>query len=164
MARDDHIAARERSDPAVSSGGQEAFDALAGLMRSNPARLRGRCRDRQAACSASCARPFADPHIMALSLTAGQNAGAFACAVTGTHGASLTCPAGDGDVQVWPAPPGRREVMNIALASPVGRARLEVPAFATSGFLHRTDSIVAAGRENEFIDLDNELGQLLGRA
>jgi hypothetical protein len=75
----------------------------------------------------------------------------------------LTCPAGDGDVQVWPAMPGRREVLNIALSSPFGRARLEAPAFATSGFLYLTYGIVAAGRENEFIDFDNELGQLLWR-
>jgi hypothetical protein len=68
------------------------------------------------------------------------------------------------DVQVWPAPPGRREVLNIALSSPFGRARLEAPALATSGFLYLTYCIVAAGRENEFIDLDNELGQLLWRA
>jgi hypothetical protein len=76
----------------------------------------------------------------------------------------LTCPAGEGDVRVWPASPGRREVLNIALSSPFGQARFEAPASATSGFLHLTYGIVAAGREDEFIDVDNELGQLLRRA
>jgi Streptomyces sporulation and cell division protein, SsgA len=76
----------------------------------------------------------------------------------------LTCPAGEGDVRVWPASPGRREVLNIALSSPFGQARFEAPTSATSGFLHLTYGIVAAGREDEFIDVDNELGQLLRRA
>jgi hypothetical protein len=76
----------------------------------------------------------------------------------------LTRPAGDGDVHVWPAPPARREVLNIALSSPFGQARFEASASATSGFLYLTYGIIAAGREDEFIDVDNELGQLLRRA
>src|ERR1700728_1028752 len=50
----------------------------------------------------------------------------------------LTCPAGGGDVQVWPASPGRHAVLNIALSSPFGQARFEARASATSGFLHLT--------------------------
>jgi Streptomyces sporulation and cell division protein, SsgA len=76
----------------------------------------------------------------------------------------LACPAGDGDVRVWPASPGRREVLNIALSSPSGQARFEAPASAISGFLHLTYGIVAAGREDELIDFDGELGQMLRRA
>jgi hypothetical protein len=76
----------------------------------------------------------------------------------------LAYPAGDGDVQVCPAPPGRRDVLNIALSSPSGQARFEAPASATSDFLHLTYDIIAAGREDEFIDVDDELDELPWRA
>ena len=76
----------------------------------------------------------------------------------------LACPAGDGDVQVWPASPGRREVLNIALSSPFGQARFEAPVSATADFLHLTYGIVAAGQEDEFIDVDSELDEILWRA
>jgi len=95
MTREDDIAARERSDPAVSSGGQDDFDALVapdavdpGVAQGQvpgPAGGRGMLGELRIA--------VADSHIVALYLTAGQNAGAFACAVTGTHGGQLTgCP------------------------------------------------------------------------
>jgi Streptomyces sporulation and cell division protein, SsgA len=76
----------------------------------------------------------------------------------------LAYPAGEGDVQVCPDPRGRRDVLSIALSSPFGQARFEAPASATSDFLHLTYDIVAAGRENDFINVDDELGQLLWRA
>ena len=78
--------------------------------------------------------------------------------------AGLTGPAGDGDVQVWPASPGRGDVLNIALSSPFGHARFEAPVSATADFLRLTYGIVAAGQEDEFIDVDDELDELLWRA
>jgi hypothetical protein len=76
----------------------------------------------------------------------------------------LACPAGDGDVRVWPAFPGRCDVLNIALSSPFGQAHFEAPVSATADFLLLTYGIVAAGREDEFIDVDGELDELLWRA
>jgi hypothetical protein len=35
---------------------------------------------------------------------------------------------------------------------------------ATADFVHRTYSVIADGREDEFIDLDGELDELLWRA
>jgi hypothetical protein len=76
----------------------------------------------------------------------------------------LACPAGEGDVRVWPASPAGREVLNIALSSPFGQAHFNAPVPATADFLRLTYDLVAAGREDEFIDVDGELDELLWRA
>ena len=69
---------------------------------------------------------------------------------------------GDGDVEVWPAAPDEDEgTLNLALSSPFGNARFEVPLSALADFLHRTYKVVPAGREPEFIDIDAELENLL---
>jgi hypothetical protein len=78
--------------------------------------------------------------------------------------AGLPQPAGEGDVRVWPGPPDGREVLNIALSSPFGQAHFEAPANAVADFLRRTYGLIAAGREDEFIDVDSELDALLWRA
>jgi len=78
--------------------------------------------------------------------------------------AGLPQRAGEGDVQVWPGPPDGREVLNIALSSPFGQAHFEAPANAVADFLRRTYGLIAAGREDEFIDVDSELDALLWRA
>jgi len=86
---------------------------------------------------------------------------------------------GEGDVQVWPSarscadddgpdaiaaagPTGA--VLNIELSSPFGQARFEAPAQAMSAFLQRSYQIVPAGRESDYIDIETELNDLLGRA
>jgi hypothetical protein len=76
----------------------------------------------------------------------------------------LEGPAGEGDVQVWPADEHGREVLNIALSSPFGEAHFEAPRSATSAFLNRTYEVIAPGLEAEFIDVDGELDELLWRA
>jgi hypothetical protein len=78
--------------------------------------------------------------------------------------AGLEGPAGEGDVQVWPSDEHGTEVLNLALSSPFGEAHFEAPRSATAAFLTRTFEMIAAGRENEFLDLDTELDDLLWRA
>jgi hypothetical protein len=76
----------------------------------------------------------------------------------------LVCSSGEGDVRVWPGSPGRLEVLHIALSSPFGNAHFEAQVSETADFLQLTYGIVAAGREDEFIDVDGELDELLWRA
>ncbi len=70
------------------------------------------------------------------------------------------CPAGDGDVQVWPDGVDG-EVLNIALSSPFGHALFEAPAAAVAEFVRRTYNLVPAGRECDFVDFDSEIDELL---
>lgn len=92
MTREDDIAARERSGPAVSSGSLDAFGALVAPDAVGPGVAQGQvpgpAGDRRMLGELRTA--FADPPVAALYLTAGQNAGAFPCAVTSTHGGELT--------------------------------------------------------------------------
>ncbi len=76
----------------------------------------------------------------------------------------LACPAGEGDVRVWPGSPAGREVLNIALSSPFGEAHFKAPVPPTADFLRLTYDLVAGGREDELIDVDGELDELLWRA
>jgi hypothetical protein len=78
---------------------------------------------------------------------------------------------GEGDVQVWPSEPADSEdsgsddiVLNIELSSPFGQAHFEAPAEAMSAFLRRTYSIVPAGKESGFVDIESELNELLRQA
>ena len=78
---------------------------------------------------------------------------------------------GEGDVQVWPSEPADAEdggsddiVLNIELSSPFGQAHFEAPAEAMSAFLRRTYSIVPAGKESTFVDIESELNELLRQA
>ena len=69
---------------------------------------------------------------------------------------------GDGDVQVWPGPPGGGHgSLNMGLSSPYGDALFEVPLAPLAEFLHRTFEIVPAGHETEFVDIETELDDLL---
>jgi hypothetical protein len=76
----------------------------------------------------------------------------------------LECPAGEGDVQVWPGEDGEDEVLNIALSSPFGEAQFVAPRDSTAAFLTRTYEVVALGHESEYVDVDGELDELLWRA
>lgn len=72
--------------------------------------------------------------------------------------------AGEGDVQVWPSDEHGRELLNLALSSPFGEAHFEAPRAATAAFLARTFEMIAEGSESEFLDVDDELDDLLWRA
>jgi Streptomyces sporulation and cell division protein, SsgA len=76
----------------------------------------------------------------------------------------LEGPAGEGDVQVWPADEQGHELLNIALSSPFGEAHFEAPTRDVSDFLRRTYRIVPAGEESGFVDVEAELTDLLGQA
>lgn len=69
--------------------------------------------------------------------------------------------AGEGDVLVWPGKGPSRDVLNILLSSPFGKAHFEAPLTPLSGFLVRTFEIVPAGRESDFIDVEGELNDIL---
>ncbi len=79
---------------------------------------------------------------------------------------------GEGDVQVWPSEPADAPedggsgavVLNIELSSPFGQAHFEAPAEAMAAFLKRTYSIVPAGKESGFVDIESELNDLLKQA
>lgn len=76
----------------------------------------------------------------------------------------LEGPAGEGDVQVWPAEDADGQLLNIALSSPFGEALFEAPRDSTADFLTRTYEVIAAGHETEYVDVDGELDELLWRA
>src|ERR1700761_469107 len=75
---------------------------------------------------------------------------------------------GLGDVVVWPSSgsadgkPG--SVLNIELSSPFGQAHFEAPIKEISDFLKRTCALVPAGEETDFVDVEAELAELLGKA
>lgn len=78
---------------------------------------------------------------------------------------------GEGDVQVWPSEPADSTeggadnvVLNIELTSPFGQAHFEAPVEAMASFLARTYSIVPAGEESAFVDIESELNDLLRKA
>jgi len=76
----------------------------------------------------------------------------------------LECPAGEGDVQVWPADDHDKELLNIALSSPFGEAHFVAPRDSMAAFLTRTYEVVAPGHESEHVDVDGQLDELLWRA
>jgi len=78
--------------------------------------------------------------------------------------AGLEAQAGEGDVKVWPNGQDGADILNIALSSPFGEAHFEAPLSATAEFLRSTYGIIPAGAEGDFIDVDNELDDLLWQA
>jgi hypothetical protein len=78
--------------------------------------------------------------------------------------AGLDGHAGEGDVQVWPSQDAGRELLNLTLSSPFGEAHFEAPRSATAAFLTRTFDMIPVGEESEFLDVDDELDDLLWRA
>jgi len=67
-------------------------------------------------------------------------------------------------VKVWPEDSSDPDILNIALSSPFGEAHFEAPLSATAEFLRSTYGIIPEGSEGDFIDLDNELDELLWQA
>jgi hypothetical protein len=74
----------------------------------------------------------------------------------------LTAPAGDGDVHVWPCLDNSgRAVVIIELNSPDGELLVQVPSQDLYGFVNRTLSVVPAGNESDYLDLDLLITQLM---
>ncbi|WP_411137159.1 SsgA family sporulation/cell division regulator [Streptomyces sp. C10] len=73
-------------------------------------------------------------------------------------------PCGDGDVRVWPTKLDGRSLVCITLDSPDGRALLEAPAAAVSGWLERTLRVVPPGSEQGHLGLDKGLSDLFAMA
>lgn len=69
--------------------------------------------------------------------------------------------AGDGDLQLWPTAAGN--VLRMAMSSPSGEATFELDRDGLDAFLRSTCAVVPYGQESAYVDLDAELGQLLGR-
>ena len=67
-------------------------------------------------------------------------------------------------MQVWPGDDQGHELLNIALSSPFGEAHFEAPRSSTAAFLSRTYEVIAPGHESEYIDVDDELGELFWSA
>jgi hypothetical protein len=70
--------------------------------------------------------------------------------------AGVTQATGLGDVQVFP----RGKATVLRLTSPEGTARLEAPTMDLKRFAARILSLVPAGAESDFIDIDTELAAL----
>jgi hypothetical protein len=77
--------------------------------------------------------------------------------------AGIDHPAGEGDVRVWSITGGEGlpSIVYIELASPDGRALIEVPAGALAGFLAQTEAIVPSGTESSRLDIDETLEAIL---
>ncbi|MFE6056659.1 SsgA family sporulation/cell division regulator [Kitasatospora sp. NPDC056446] len=67
-------------------------------------------------------------------------------------------PAGSGDVRVRPGPDG--EVL-ITLRGPTGKAVLSAPEEDVTAFLSDAFTLVPAGSESEYLDVDAALARLL---
>jgi len=65
---------------------------------------------------------------------------------------------------VWPDDVDGADILNIALSSPFGEAHFEAPRTELADFLQSSYGIVPAGAESDFIDVDNELDELLWQA
>ncbi|MFI9628072.1 SsgA family sporulation/cell division regulator [Streptomyces sp. NPDC052042] len=74
---------------------------------------------------------------------------------------SVLRPTGDGDIRLWPSGTGHHMVLNLALSSPAGRARLAAPLRAVTDWLTHTYRLVPAGRETDGLDVDAALSRLL---
>jgi hypothetical protein len=72
----------------------------------------------------------------------------------------LSCPAGEGDVRIWPARAGL-DVVFLQLRSPSGEALFELSAAAVGEFLRETELLVPAGQESGRLQVDDVLSALL---
>lgn len=105
-----------------------------------------------------------DPYAVSLRFLAGAGAPVW---VFGREllAQGLGEPAGVGDVQIVPGTDeSGRGVVDIVLSSPDGEFMGTVFADDVSRFLTRTESVVALGREAEYLDLDGLLDLLLTAA
>lgn len=104
-----------------------------------------------------------DPYALRATFGAADDAGSVEWVLSrDVIAEGLTHHAGQGDVRVWPAAIGPgRDVVYIALNSPMGSALLEAPLPDMRSFVDRTRSMVPLGAESEQFDIDSELAHLL---
>jgi hypothetical protein len=69
-------------------------------------------------------------------------------------------PAGIADVRIAPVPHAGETVIELALSSPGGQARIGLPRWAVRTFLRRVAAAVPSGTEARGIDWDLELAPL----
>ena len=72
----------------------------------------------------------------------------------------LSCPAGDGDVRIWPAR-AALDVLFLQLRAPSGEALFELSAAVVGDFLRETERLVPVGAESALLQVDDELSALL---
>jgi sporulation and cell division protein SsgA len=72
----------------------------------------------------------------------------------------LSCPAGDGDVRIWPAR-AALDVLFLQLRAPSGEALFELSAAVVGEFLRETERLVPVGAESALLQVDDELSALL---
>jgi sporulation and cell division protein SsgA len=73
---------------------------------------------------------------------------------------ALSCPAGDGDVRIWPAR-AALDVLFLQLRAPSGEALFELSAAVVGDFLRQTELLVPAGQESGLLQVDDVLSALL---
>jgi Streptomyces sporulation and cell division protein, SsgA len=74
--------------------------------------------------------------------------------------AGISCPAGMGDVHVWPGGEVPDDHLFVYLRSPRGQALLELSRAAVLDFLHETEILAPTGIESSLLSLDAELQEL----
>jgi sporulation and cell division protein SsgA len=72
----------------------------------------------------------------------------------------LQCPAGDGDVRIWPARTSG-DVLYLHLRAPSGEALFELSRATVAAFLQHTEELVPRGQETAVLDVDDALAALL---
>lgn len=102
-----------------------------------------------------------DPYAIEMALDTGQGAPVrwlFArdLLADGLHGHT-----GDGDVRIWPSTGSDPDLLNICLSSPDGQAHLQAPLAVVTSFLYRTFDAVGRGHEHGYINIQDELDNLL---
>jgi hypothetical protein len=102
-----------------------------------------------------------DPFAVTLTMQAGGRRVAWTFA-RGLLDGGVERPTGAGDVRVEPVWHDGRPVLAVALSSPSGRARLELPRGRVRAFLSHAYAKVPAGAEAALVDWDAELRGLLG--
>ncbi|MFD8008120.1 SsgA family sporulation/cell division regulator [Streptomyces mirabilis] len=70
-------------------------------------------------------------------------------------------PSGQGDVRTWPTGEGADALLNLALSSPHGAARLTAPLAVVTRWLDSTYRLVPMGQETDGLEFDDELSRLL---
>lgn len=70
--------------------------------------------------------------------------------------------AGDGDIQVRPIALGGRDLVQLTLSSPGGRAVLHAPRDEVASFLLASQDLLPEGDEWRHLNFDSGLSELLG--
>ncbi|TQE35120.1 SsgA family sporulation/cell division regulator [Streptomyces ipomoeae] len=73
-------------------------------------------------------------------------------------------PTGSGDVLVLPAHGHHPDTLHVVLRNGSGTALIELPVTEVADLLQRTFSLVPAGVESTYLDVDGALTSLLGKS